>query len=62
MTLSAIMKDFGCSGGRFVLEPKALTRFRVAANENGIPYETHQLEGDFDLTAVIVEGVKWRDD
>ncbi len=62
VTLSAIKKDFGFSGGIFVMEPEALARFRVAANENGIPYETHQLESDYALTGVTIGGAKWCDD
>jgi hypothetical protein len=61
VTLSHMMKDFGSSLGHFSMEPEALARFRDAASKEGIVYEMRPLDGDFSLTAVSVEGVKWQD-
>jgi len=58
VTLSRIMDDFGFSLGEFTMERTAFTRFRTAATEAGIEYESSAVDGCPDLTRVNVEGVK----
>jgi hypothetical protein len=62
VTLSRIMEDYGYSFGEFAMEKKAFARFRAAANEAKIQFESAPVEFCPDLTLVNVEGVKPRDD
>jgi len=58
VTLARIMDDFGYSLGEFTLETMAFARFRTAATEAGIEYESSAVDGCPELTRVNVEGVK----
>ena len=58
VTLSRIMDDFGYSFGEFTMETRAFARFRTAATEAGVEYESSVVDGCPDLTRVNVEGVK----
>ena len=57
VTLSRIMDDFGYSLGEFTMETLAFTRFRAAASEAGIRFETSTVDGCPNLTRVNVEDV-----
>jgi len=54
--------DYGCSLGEFAMEKEAFEKFRAAANEAGIRFETAAVDFCPELTLVNVEGVKRRDD
>ena len=56
VTLSRIMDDFECSFGEFAMERQAFARFRAAANEAGVRFESGAVDGCPDLTLVNVEG------
>ena len=58
VTLSKIMDDYGYSLGEFAMEREAFARFRAAANEAGIRFDTSTVDFCPDLTLVNVEGVK----
>ncbi len=58
VTLCRIMNDFGCSFGEFAMEKRAFARFRAAANEADVQFETSAVDGCPDLTLVNVEGVE----
>ena len=62
VTLSQIMSDYGCSLGEFAMEKEAFNRFRGAATEAGIRFETETDPSDPELIVVTVEGVRRRDD
>ena len=46
--ISDILNDFGCSGGEYALEPKALERFKNAAEALNIKYKVEPYEDPFD--------------
>ncbi len=62
VTLSQIMDDYGYSLGEFAMEREAFGKFRIAANEAGIRFETEAVDFCAELTLVNVEGVKRHDD
>ena len=62
VTLSRIMDDFGYSFGEFAMERRAFARFRAAANDAGVQFESSAVDGCPDLTLVTVEGVERHDD
>ncbi len=62
VTLSQIMSDYGASFGEFAMEEEAFNRFRDAATEAGIRFETETDPSDPELIVVTVEGVRKRDD
>ena len=62
VTLSQIMSDDGCSVGEFAMEKEAFNRFRDAATEAGILFETETDPFDLELIVVTVEGVQMQDD
>lgn len=62
VTLSQIMDDYGYSRGEFAMEREAFGRFRDAANEAGIRFDTEAIDFCPELTLVNVEGVKRHDD
>ena len=62
VTLSQIMSDYGGSVGEFAMEKEAFNRFRDAATEAGVVFETETDPFDPELIMVTVEGVQMRDD
>ena len=61
VTLSQIMSDYGGSLGEFAMEKEAFKRFRDAATEAGIDFETKTYPLDPELIVVTVKGVQMRD-
>jgi hypothetical protein len=62
VTLSQMMDDYGSSLGEFAMEKGAFARFRAAASEAGIQFDTSAVDLCPDLTLVYVEGVKRHSD
>ena len=62
MTLSQMMDDYGSSFGEFAMEKEAFARFRAAASEAGIRFETNAVDFCPDLVLVNREGVKRHSD
>ncbi len=46
VTLADIERDFGVSGGSYVMEAKALKRFRQVADARGLGYTAEAYDGD----------------
>lgn len=62
VTLSHIMNDYGASLGEFAMQKEAFERFRAAANEADIEFESKTDSYDPALFVVTVEGVRWQHD
>ncbi len=62
LTLSQIMQDFGSSCGEFAMETAAFAKFRAAAQQAGIRFESEAVDGSPELTLVHVEGVEIQPD
>jgi hypothetical protein len=62
VTLSRIMEDYGYSFGEFAMEAQAFARFRTAAREANVRFESAPVDFCPDLTLVNVEGVQRHDD
>ena len=44
VNFSDFLKDYGCSCGRYALEPKALERFEQVAKNHGIKYDVEKYD------------------
>ncbi len=62
VTLSQMMDDYGSSLGEFAMEKEAFARFRAAASEAGIRFDTNAVDFCPDLTLVNMDGVKRHSD
>jgi hypothetical protein len=62
VSLSDIMRDYGCSGAEYAMRPQAFERFRKLADLNGERYHAEPYDGDDSLRVVQVEGVIRNDD
>ena len=62
VTLSRIMDDYGYSLGEFAMEREAFERFRNAANEAGIRFDSSNDDFGPELTVINAEGVNIHDD
>ena len=58
VTLSRIMDDYGSSIGEFAMEKEALARFRAAASDVGVEFQTRSIAGLPELTLLNVKGTK----
>ncbi len=62
VTLSQIMNDYGNSLGEYAMEREAFTKFRAAASDAGIKYQTVDVDFRPDLTLFNFDGVKMHED
>ena len=53
--MSDILNDFGCSGGQYALEPKALERFKSAVKTSNIKYSVERLLDDEEPDLFVVD-------
>ena len=54
VSLKQLREDFGCSGGEFAMESAAFERFRVLAEQSGVPFEHVPYDGDKTLQVVTI--------
>jgi hypothetical protein len=58
ITIEQIMDDYGCSCGKYAMEPKAFARFSAIAKQKNIRFKARAEDGNIPLMIVNVEGVR----
>jgi hypothetical protein len=50
-----LLKDYGCSCGRYAMEADALARFKSLALQHGVTFEAEPFDGDVLLMVVEID-------
>ncbi len=50
-----LLKDYGCSGGEYAMEPDVFARFKSLAQQHGVTFEAEAFYGDDSIMVVEID-------